>query len=89
MTRDPAADLALERDQLSRDASDARRQLGIARATVVRLWAELQDCKQRKEHVMATLYRGKSRHEPHRSRPRLGRRFVELWLRGRYIGVAW
>jgi hypothetical protein len=29
--------LALERDQLSRDASDARRQLGIARVSVVRL----------------------------------------------------
>jgi hypothetical protein len=29
--------LALECDQLSRDASDARRQLGIARASVVRL----------------------------------------------------
>jgi hypothetical protein len=30
-------DDALERDLLSRDASDARRQLGIARASVVRL----------------------------------------------------
>jgi len=86
---DPAADLALERDQLSRDASDARRKLGIARATVIRLWADLEECQGRKEHTMAALYRGSSRIEPRRSRPRVGWRFVEFWFRGHYVGIAW
>lgn len=39
------------------------------------------------------IYRGRSEIEPRRSLPRLGvisRRswFAELWLRGRYIGLA-
>jgi hypothetical protein len=35
-----------ERDQLSRDASDARNQLGVARATVVRLDTELRAARE-------------------------------------------
>lgn len=52
------------------------------------------------EHLSATnpeqregrfpmMYAGKSKTEPHRSRPRAGRWWVELWLCGRYIGVGW
>lgn len=36
-----------------------------------------------------TFYRGRSPIEPARSRPRRGAGFLEVWLRGRYVGVAW
>lgn len=35
------------------------------------------------------IYAGKSRIDPRRSLPRVGRWWIEIWLLGRYVGLGW